>query len=277
MDRVSYMTDFISVRLIGLAQAAEKNFELCLMSAPIEGDTIRIDDRGLLTRLLDQRMTSLLLSLAALENHLSLWAQDAAERNPGLTFDQALEVENKIDQLKSQPGRLRRRLDLYREEFGSKPLRGFLVSPRLTLEEKLIYFPLLRTGRLPSLKDGHMKKLVRLLVLRDDLLNPDLLVAPELSRLGEDGLAGTLLAHDLPAGLTPGKSASDRFITEPYEEGHFLWELLHVYPARTVQEIIQFLANLDGSDYHFISVVCAEEHGEGGDRRCEIGIRLGDD
>ena len=57
MERVSYMTDFLAVRLLFLAQRAEKGFEDCLMSCPRDGDRLVIDDREVFTRLLDERLT----------------------------------------------------------------------------------------------------------------------------------------------------------------------------------------------------------------------------
>jgi hypothetical protein len=261
------MVDFFPVRLLFLAQRAERRFEEMLMACPREGDRIRIDDREVFTRLLDERLSSLYLSLAALEAYLGYLAsttsaQLAAECGD-MTLKQFLEDRGLEDVLKTFPNRLKRRHQLLIEEFGDKPLRVFLGGVSLSLEDKFIYWTLLRTGAMVSFKDGYVKKFLRIKSLAEEILTLNLEIAPELgtARTSRE-VNRVFLRHELPEGITPGKSASGLFVTESYAEGHLLWEVLHCYPARMVQEIVQYLHKIDGSENHFIIAVQAAATGE---------------
>jgi hypothetical protein len=264
METVSWMTDYLTVRMLGLALAAERRFEDCLIACPRRGDTIVLDDPAVFARLVDLRLNSLVLSLAALESYLAAYAASAGEaiaaEDPKATLNAVFETKKLREQVQGQPNRLRRRFEYFQELFGDKPIRRFLSAGELTLEEKLLFWPLVRTGRLLSLKDGHMKKLVRIISLHDELLTPDFANAPELGRARtREELTEVFLHHPVPPSLTLGLSLSDRYVVETYAEGHFIWELLHVYPARAVKEAIQLLHQLDGTVPHFLTVAYAVE------------------
>jgi hypothetical protein len=153
------------------------------------------------------------------------------------------------------------------EEHGRQTLTHFLCASRLELEDKLTYWPLLRSGRMVSTKDGYVKKLLRLTALREDLVAPVAASTHDLRSAATDAeLTAVLLHHQLPATITPGRGRSDQAAAEPYREGHFFWELLHCYPTREVQQAIQYLHQMDHTQQHYASVIRAavavDERGE---------------
>jgi len=258
MDFVSWTIDYFPALMLAMAQRAEQRFAECLMSCPKTDDNvIRIDDPEIFTRLLEARIDSLLLSLSALESFLAFYAARTAARieaeDPGISLLEYMDKNKITDVIKHQASRVKRRHELIVEENGDKPASRFLNKVKLTLEEKLFYWPLMRTYTMVSYKDGYMKKLSRLMQLRDELMHPDLGIAYELKKASSVAeLKKAFLHIELPEGLTPGVSCSDEYVIEPYNEEHFLWELLHVYPARTVQEVIQYIYRMDNTGNHFI-------------------------
>ena len=271
METVSWMTDYLPVHMLAMAQQAELRFGDCLMSCPQTSDgTIRIDDPVIFTRLLECRITSLLLSMAALESYLGYYAWETAQNierdHPGISFHDYLEQKKLPEAIKSLPNRVKRRHEQIVEEYGAKPIARFLTVARLALEEKFMYWPLIRTGKLINYKDGYVKKVMRNMALRDELLQPNIANAPELRKIKTvSEIKDVFLRHDLPASLTPGPSCAEEYVVETYAEHHFFWELLHIYPARMVPEAVQYLHMLDDSENHFIAALRAAElvDGEG--------------
>lgn len=269
MDYISYMSDYLAVRLLALAQVAERRFEACLLSCPESDGVIRVLEPEAFTILLENRITSLLFSMTSLSAYLSYYAAETARKlgdaEAGTSLKDFLERHGLLSKLKDFPNRLKRRHELIIEENGERPLSLFLGLTSLTLEEKVIYFPLIRTRKLVSWKDGYMKKLSRLMALAAELRSPGLELSPEIKTIGStEELQTVFLHHDLPPELTLGQSAADRCAVEAYAEGHFFWELLHCYPARAVPEVIQYLHRMDQSDHHFITVTRAFEVDESG-------------
>lgn len=265
MDSVSWMMDYLPVRMLALAQRAERGFADCLNACEhTDEGVIKIDDPEVFTRLLELRITSVVLGVAAFEAYLGYYAYQTAgkieEQDPKITLAEYLEKHDLEEILKRQPNRLKRRHEVLMEENGRKPVARFLTSARISLEEKIIYWTLIRTRKMISYKDGYVKKLLRLVSIRDELLHPDLAYVEAKGSVGSsDELGDVFLHHRVPGDLTPGKSFSAEYVRETYGEGHFMWELLHIYPAREVQEAIQYLHRLDGSDQHFISISRAAE------------------
>ncbi len=265
MKEVSWMTDYLPAHLLGMAQQAERRFGDCLMSCPKTGDgTIEIDDPEVFTRLLEARITSLLLAVAALQAFLGFYAYETAkkieEQLPGVTLHDYLEKKRLFDLVKNLPNRLKKRHETIMEEHGPRPLYRFLTAVPLSLEDKLLYWPMIRAGKTLNYKDGYVKKLTRVIAIRDELTSPDLANAPELRRAAAIAdISRVFLHHDLPARLTPGKSCSADYVVEAYTEHNFFWELLHIYPDRAAQEAIQYLLWLDQSENHFIVAQTAAE------------------
>jgi hypothetical protein len=265
MKEVTWMTDYLPVHMLAMAQRAERRFADCLMSCPkTEDGVIDIDDPEIFTRLIEERITSTFLTLAALESYLGYYAAQTAktieDQDPGVALEEHLEKHGLLEIIKYMPSRDKRRHEFIMEENGKKPVTRFLTAARLTLEDKLNYWPLLRTGSMIDFRDGYIKKMKRVINLRDELLQQDFNIAPSVKRISTAAeMKHVTLHHDAPEGLTPGRSFSDEYVEESYQEGHFFWELLHVYPARAVQEFIMYLHGLDGSDNHFIAALCAAE------------------
>lgn len=261
MKEVTFMADYFAVHMLAMAQKSECRFGECLMSCERTDDgVIKVEDRDVFERLLEHRIDSLLLSLAALEAYLGYYASRAAEKieleSPGVKVQDYFEKLDLLEMFKDQPNRVKRRHEIILEENRTKPMSFFLSAARLTIEEKIFYWPMIRTGQLISFKDGYVKKMIRVLNLREDLVVPATPAFYDMRKVGgRDEIADVFLRHEVPAGLTPGKSCSDEFATDDYGEEHFLWELLHYYPARTVREFIQYLHRLDLSDNHFITVM----------------------
>lgn len=252
------MTDYLPAHMLAMAQQAERRFGDGLMSCPrTEDGTIRIDDPEVFTRLLEARIASLLLALAALEAFLGFYAFETAkkieEQDPGVTLHDYMEKKHLFDQVKNLPNRVKKRNEAIMEEHGGKPLFRFLTAASISLEEKLLYWPLIRAEKLINFKDGYVKKLTRVIAIRDELVHPDLANAPELRRAQSvAAVSRVFLHHELPARLTPGRSCSAEYVVETYAENHFFWELLHIYPDRAAQEAIQYLLWLDQSENHFM-------------------------
>lgn len=261
MESISWMSDYLPVHMLAMGRAAELRFEECLLSCPKTGDgVIRIDDPRVFTTLLENRISSILLSLAAFESYLSYHAGETAKRieadSPGITLNEFMEKNNFSDFIREMPNRTKRRHELIVEENGDKPVKRFLTVAGLALEDKMLYWLLIRSGKMISHKEGYIKKLLGIVGLRDELLHPNLEIAPELRKISDvRQIHDVFLHHDLPAVLTPGKSCSDEYVVEHYNQGHFLWEVLHCYPPRVVCEVIQYIHTLDGSENHFISAI----------------------
>lgn len=264
MEAVSWMSDYFPVTLLSLAQREERRFEERLLECPREDATIKVLDREHLSRLLQHRMTSILLSLAALEAYLGYYANQAAGRieaeNPGVKLGQFLEQQKLTEFFKELPNRWKRRHQLILEEYGEKPLSQFLARSSLALEEKLLYWPAINTGKFISFKNAYLKKALRINGLREDLLHYNLETASELIPVKDRReMEKALLHHELPERLTPGRSCAAEMVVEAYDEHNFVWELLHCYPTRMVQEMVQYLHSLDESDNHFITAIAAIE------------------
>lgn len=264
METVSWMTDYLAVHMLAMAQRAERRFEDCLMSCPREGDLIRIDDREVFTRLLDERVTSLVLSMASLNAYLAYSGYEVSKsldkKHPGITLQEFLEQNHYTDYFKHIPNRSKRRHEAIMEEYGNKELSFFLNRASLSLEDMVLYFALIRSGKFISYKEGYLKKFMWVKSIHDELLNPNPQIAPQNHTIStREEFEKVFLYHDLPSQLTPGKSSSDEYAVEYYNENHFFWELLHCYPTRMVQETIQYLHTLDNTDNHFISVIQAAE------------------
>lgn len=265
MDKVSFMTDYLPVHMLAMAQEEERRFADCLMSCPRSNDgVIRIDEAEVFTRLIEFRIKAILLSLASLESYLGYLAARTArsieEREPGITLRGCLDAHHLHDVLKTLPNRAKRRHELILEENGDRPVTNFLTSAPLALDEKLMYWTLIRCGKMINFKDGYIKKAMRIISLRGEILHPDLRDAEDSGKISRaEQVAEVFLHHRLPDRLTPGKSCADRYIIEWYGEHHFFWELLHVYPDRMVQEVIQYLHMLDESENHFIVALRAAE------------------
>jgi len=270
MESVSWMSDYFPVTLLSLAQQEERRFEECLLECPREDDAIKVLDRKHLGRLLQHRTTSVLLGLAALEAYLGYYANQAAGKieaeNPGVKLGQFLEQQKLTEFFKELPNRWKRRHQLILEEYGEKPLSQFLTRSSLHLEEKLLYWPAINTGKFISFKNAYLKKALRINGLREDLLHYNLETASELIPVKDRReMEKALLYYELPERLTPGRSCADEMVVEAYDEHNFIWELLHCYPARMVQEMIQYLHSLDESENHFITAIAAIEiSGENG-------------
>ncbi|MFO8056519.1 MAG: hypothetical protein R6V10_04410 [bacterium] len=264
METVSCMTDYLPVHMLFMAQRSERRFEDCLMSCPREGDLIKIDDREVFTRLLEERTTSLLLSMASLQSYLSYLGYEASkklmEKYQGVTLQEFLEQNHYSDYFKHIPNRSKRRHETIMDEYGGRELSFFLNRSNLSLEDKVLYFSLIRSGKFISYKEGYLKKLMWVKSIHDELLSPSPEIAPQTRKLsGREELSKVFLRHELPEKLTPGRSSSDEYTIESYNENHFFWELLHCYPTRTVQEAVQYLHTLDNTENHFISVMQAAE------------------
>lgn len=261
METLSWMSDYFPVRLLALAQAAERRFEETLLSCPRRGEVIQVLDREVFTPLLENRMTSLLFSLAALDAYLSYYAHQTDKliaAGTETSLQEYLARDHLLSFFQNLPNRLRRRHELILEENGRQTVAWFLSRAPLELEMKLLYFPVLRAQKMVNWEDGYMKKLSRILGLAAELTSPALALAPELRPVTcREELEEVFLRHDLPPGVTPGRSAGGEYVVEPYTEGHFLWELLHCYPTRTVQEVIQYIHRLDNSENHFLTVMRA--------------------
>jgi len=259
------MTDYLPAHILGLAQLSERRFGDCLMSCPhTEDGVIKIDDPDIFTRLIEARITSLLLAMAALESFLGYYAFETAGKieqdHPGITLHDYMEKKGLFDLVKNLPNRIKKRHEAIMEDYGGKPLPRFLAAAPLSLEEKLIYWPLIRAGKTINFKDGYVKKLTRVIAIRDELLHPDLATAPEIRRAATIADINRVFLHnDLPESLTPGRSCSAEYVVETYAENHFFWELLHIYPDRAAQEAIQYLLWLDQSENHFIVAQTAAE------------------
>jgi|GEM_PF-4614827 len=264
MKTVSSMSDFLAVHMLAMAQRAERRFEDCLMSCPREGDLIKIDDREVFTRLLEERTTSLLLSMASLDAYLSYLGYEASkklnEKYPGITFQEFLEQNHYSDYFKHIPNRSKRRHEAILEEYGNKELSFFLNRSDIDLTDKILYFALVRSGKFISYKEGYLKKFMWVKSIHAELLSPNPEIAPEVHKIGSrEEMNEVFLYHDLPEGLTPGKSCADEYTLEYYNENHFFWELLHCYPTRMIQEVVQYLHTLDNTENHYISVIQAVE------------------
>ncbi len=264
MKSVSWMKDYFPARMLGLAMIEECRFGECLMDCPRDGDVIRIDSPDDLKRLVDTRVTSLLLSMAALEAYLGYYAYRASERlgdkTSEPTFSEYLEQKELNPVFKEQPNKIKRRHQYLVEVHGDKPVTRFLNSAGLTLEEKIFYYPLMRAGKPVSTKDGNVKKVLRLFGLHEELRQLDLAYPPEEGKVGSVSETKEIsLSFDLPDAINIGKTASDEYVVEDYGENHFVWELLHCYPPRAVAEFSQYLHTLDNSDHHFMSVLTPVE------------------
>jgi len=265
MDKVTWMYDYLPVHMLVMAQKAECRFGECLMDCPrSDQGEIQVDSTDALEKLVEVRIESLLLSLAALESYLGYYAYKTLEMKEPEYADKSLyeymEETKMSEMLKGQPNKVKRRHEIIMEENGKKPVSAFLTTAKLTLEEKMMYWPYMRSGKLISYKDGYIKKILRLLNLREELVQPNLEMPPEKGTVSsKEEIKEITLAHELPGSLTPGKSAAEQYGVEYYNEYHFFWELLHCYPARSVQEFIQYLHRMDKSDQHFASVICPVE------------------
>ncbi len=264
MKEITWMTDYLPVRLLAMAQKSERAFEERLMKCPREGQVIKIDDRDDFTQLLERRVDSVLLSTAAFEAYLGYYAHQTAMMVPPeetmLTLEEYMEQKALKEFFRDQPTRIKRRHELLLEENGDRPLLKFLDTLPMDIYQKLVYLPLIRAGKLIDYKDGNLKKIIKILSLRDEILNPGLTSVYKKKAISDSSeVTGVFLHHPVPGNLTPGKSLSDSYVVEPYGEEHFYWELLHVYPDRAVQDAIQYLHQLDGSENHFIVATCMAE------------------
>ncbi len=261
MESLSWMKDWLPVHLLSMAQVSECRFQDLLMSCPKRGDgVIDIEDAGVFTRLVEERAASILISMAALESYLGFYAYETSkrleEREPGLTLKEYMEAHRLTEYIKYLPNKTKRRHEYLMNEYGDRPLQYFLTAAPLELYDKLMYWPMIRCLKHIDFREGYMKKLMRIISIRDEILHPDLASPPGEGGAGtREEIASVFLHHDLPAGLSPGKSCSDEYVREPYNEGHFFWEMLHCYPARAVQEAVEYIHLLDKSENHFISAV----------------------
>jgi len=261
MESVSWTADYLCAHMLFMAQREECRFGDHLMSCPkTEDGLIQIDDPDDFTVLLEARIASVLLSTAALEAYLGYYGRQAAKKieqeDPRISLATYLK-KHKLDEImKRQPARTKRKHELVMDLNGDRPVKRFLSTDvGLGLEDKIMYFSLVRTKKMIGYKDGHVKKMTKIINLRNELLHPDVENAPSAGKLaGLEDLAGVFLHHPIPESLTLGVSASEEYVSEPYQEEHFMWELLHVYPPTATQEFIQYLHKMDDSPHHFISV-----------------------
>jgi hypothetical protein len=264
MKEVTWMTDYLPVMMLGVAQKAERRFEEILMSCPKDGGTILVDDPKDFTNLLESRVTSLMMSMASLEAYLGYYAYQASKmiekEDPKITLLEYVNKHHLNEFLDRQPLKIKRRYDQFAMQWNDKSIIAFLNDGQISCEEKILLYPLIRAKQVVDYKDGYIMKVVRLLALKEEILTPSFSVLPELKKVETiEEIHNVFLHHDLVGSVTPGVSSSDEYVVDPYLEGHFMWELVHLYPARAVQEFVQYLHKMDQSENHFIMAMSIVE------------------
>ncbi len=257
MKEVTWMTDYLPVLMLGVAQKAERRFEEILMACPKDGGTIKVDDPKDFAELLESRVTSLMMSMAALEAYLGYYAYQTAKiiekEDPKINLLEYVNEHILNEFLDRQPLKIKRRYDQFAMQWNDKSIIDFLNDGQISCEEKILLYPLIRAKQVVDYKDGYILKITRLLALKNEIATPSFTVLPELKKVKTiEEIHNVFLHHKLVDPITPGTSSSDEYVVDPYLEGHFMWELLHIYPARAVQEFVQYLHKMDQSENHFI-------------------------
>ena len=257
MKEVTWMTDYLPVMMLSVAQKAERRFEEILMSCPKEGSTIKVDDPKAFAALLENRVTSLIMSMMSLEAYLGYYAYQTSKiiekEDPRVTFLDYVTKHDLKEFLDRQPVKIRRRYEEIAGQWKDKPISKFLNDGQISCEEKILLYPLIRAKQVVDYKDGYIMKVTRLLALKSEIATPSFNVMPDLKNVKTlEEIHNVFLHHKLVDTVTPGVSSSDEYVVDPYLEGHFMWELIHIYPARAVQEFVQYVHKMDQSENHFI-------------------------